>query len=672
MRRRSPSPSPRPAAGRRRVILHCDADAFFCQVERQLHPDLYAAVPALAVFQHGDVIAADAGAKRLGVRKRDSPAAARRALADGGGALAHVHVARGQRVSYRPYDRASRAMHRVLGSMEMADTLLRVCGFANRDAPAADAETKTKTKTNAEETFAASPSRRLDASAAESPLRSPARTRRGVVVEKASIDEVFVQLPSGCSLATHAAPCARAIRRAVAEKTGLVLSVGAARNKTLAKFASAAAKPDGVVVVAEQTDEQEDAGGNKDTSIINTVRSRELEFVSESALLCSTPCSKLRGLGNARVAERMRDALRCETVADVAALVDRAAGDVERVASRIVAATGVTLTTATRAANAARGVCDEPVRGSADGFRKKSVGVHFSLSTTPRRMPREAIAAGTVSAAGGRPGWFEPVRVGERARVSDAVDAMAGDLAERVWDECEDEDDEDGDESDDGEKERRLRKKETTRWPKTLVASVSISRGGAVSRRGAFPPRPAPGPEASRVAEDTIVAAAKALFETATSRSDPSALVTKLALVATEIKTRGGDGSAARSNAATGVVGNRFDDQNADGGLTVAPRHRSNISSFFPSVPAGRTTRPASVAVENRDGGSRDVADESVESRKEVLVAKKKRFARSDGSEPVDAGETWRAFARGEMRGADFHAMKQRRVEWLRERRRQT
>ena len=169
------------------------------------------------------------------------------------------------------------------------------------------------------------------------------------------------------------------------------------------------------------------------------------------------------------------------------------------------------------------------------------------------------------------------------------------------------------------------------------------------------------------------MAAAKALFETATSRSDPSALVTKLALVATDIKTRGGDGSAARSNAATGVGGNRFDDQNADGGLTVAPRHRSNISSFVPAVPAvaePAVFEPASVAVENRHRGSRDVADEGGESRKEV--AKKKRFARSDGSEPVDAGETWRAFARGEMRGADFHAMKQRRVEWLRERRRQT
>ena len=274
-------------------------------------------------------------------------------------------------------------------------------------------------------------------------------------------------------------------------------------------------------------------------------------------------------------------------------------------------------------------------------------------------MPREAVAAGTVSAAGGRPGWFEPVRVGERARVSDAVDAMAGDLAERVWDECEDEDDDDGDEGDDGEKKSRREKedlgKESTRWPKTLVASVAISRGGgAVSRRGAFPPRPAPGPEASRVVEDAILAAAKALFETATSRLDPSALVTKLALVAMDIRTRG-------------VVGNRSDDQAADGS-TVAPRQRSLVSSLFPSVPAvaePAVFEPASVAV-RRDRGPRVDADEGGESRKE----RAKKNPRSDGSEPVDAGDAWRAFARGEMRGADFHSMKQRRVEWLRERRR--
>jgi hypothetical protein len=129
-----------------------------------------------------------------------------------------------------------------------------------------------------------------------------------------------------------------------------------------------------------------------------------------------------------------------------------------------------------------------------------------------------------------------------------------------------------------------------------------------------------------------------------------------------DIRTRGGDGSVS-------TIGNRLDDQTADGS-TVASRHRSMVSSFFPSVPAvfePAVFEPASLAV-RRDGGARDVADEGGESRKEG--AKKK--PRSDGSEPVDAGDAWRAFARGEMRGADFHAMKQQRVEWLRERRRHT
>mmetsp|Transcript_13485 Transcript_13485/g.56627 ORF Transcript_13485/g.56627 Transcript_13485/m.56627 type:complete len:332 (-) Transcript_13485:159-1154(-) len=240
MAREETAPAPassRPPAGHRRVVLHCDADAFFCQVERQLHPELYGSVTALAVFQHGDVIAADAGAKKLGVKKRDSPADARRALVPRGGALAHVHVTEGHRVSYRPYDKASKAMHRVLRSREMKDTLLRVCGFRNADV-------RESTEERAER-------QTRDASSAESPLRSPSKARRGVVVEKASIDEAYVQLPSGCSLGAHAAACAHAVRRVVKQKTGLVLSVGAARNKTLAKFASAAAKPDGVKVVTE-------------------------------------------------------------------------------------------------------------------------------------------------------------------------------------------------------------------------------------------------------------------------------------------------------------------------------------------------------------------------------------------------------------------------------------
>jgi hypothetical protein len=43
---------------------------------------------------------------------------------------------------------------------------------------------------------------------------------------------------------------------------------------------------------------------------------------------------------------------------------------------------------------------------------------------------------------------------------------------------------------------------------------------------------------------------------------------------------------------------------------------------------------------------------------------------KNDGSEPLDAANAWRAFARGEMSGADFRLMKRRRVEWLAERRR--
>ena len=697
----SPSPSPRPPAGRRRVILHCDAAAFFCQVERQLRPDLYGSVPALAVFQHGDVISADAGAKRLGVRKRDSPAAARRALVAGGGALAHVHVARGHRVSYRPYDTVSKAMHRVLRSKEMADALLRVCGFANRDR--AESNGLRRDESPPESRDARDEASRTGIQSAESPLRSPAKARRCVVVERASIDEAYVQLPSGCSLGEHAAPCADAIRRAVAEKLGLVLSVGAARNKTLAKFASAAAKPDGVKVVAEKDEslpsrvgELRRGAGEKidfsrnDAAAASTskeatatdVRSSSLAptFISESALLRATPCSKLHGCGGARVAERMRDALRCETVADVAAL----AGDADRVADRIFAATGVPKPTATRVANAARGVCDEPVRDI--GARKKSVGVHFSLATTPRRMPPEAVAIGTVSAAGGRPGWFEPVRAGERARVSHAVDAMSRDLAERVWDECEDDDEPDDGDDDVSRRETSSERRREgpsgndaprprpRRWPKTLVASVALA-GGSVSRRGAFPARPAnlnsaedaeradpevpEVPEVPRVAEDAVAAAAKALVETATSRADPAALVTKLSLVATDIRTirtrGGGGGGVTRPDDSTAIA------------TTAAPR--SLVSSFFPALPAAaetaREAAPESAAARKRERGAnevppKDAADETREGRRRRL----------DGSEPIDAGDAWRAFARGEMCGADFYALKRRRVEWLGERRR--
>ena len=105
----SPDAALRPPPGRRRVVLHCDADAFFCQVERSRDPSL-ARVPALAVFQHGDVISVDAGARAAGVTRDDAPSAAREKIRAVGGVLAHVHVVEGHRVSYRPYLAASAAL----------------------------------------------------------------------------------------------------------------------------------------------------------------------------------------------------------------------------------------------------------------------------------------------------------------------------------------------------------------------------------------------------------------------------------------------------------------------------------------------------------------------------------------------------------------------------------
>ena len=493
----------------------------------------------------------------------------------------------------------------------------------------------------------------------------------------------------------------------VKQKTGLVLSVGAARNKTLAKFASAAAKPDGVKVVTEDDELGAAASSRNRVGVgvgvgVDTIDTKPERgssvFISEPSLLRLTPCSKLRGCGGAGVAERMKSALRCETVADVAALL----GDVDRVADRIVSHVGVPKPTALRVVNAARGVCDEPVRDV--GFSKKSIGVHFSLAATPRRMPPEAVAAGAVSAAGGRPGWFEPVRVGERARVLHAVDAMSRDLAERVWDECEEEEEEEeqtnGDDDSSLERsspsETRARaimknvapsaEKTTTarvfatRWPKTLVASVVLHSGGAVTRRGAFPSLPSlfePGTPSMHGSEleqkknvtDVIANAAKALVDTATSRLDPGAIVAKLSVVASDIRPASPSLSSKRFDGGSRVVGDRPDDgeitdranhANHANYATAPPRKSRCVSSFFAAVPAVAETAAAEDAhfeAERRDAPP-------------TPMTKRSKTKKNDGSEPLDAGDAWRAFARGEMSGADFRLMKRRRVEWLAERRR--
>ena len=68
-------------------------------------------------------------------------------------------------------------------------------------------------------------------------------------IEQISIDEAFIDVSGAEHLFGPAPEIARAIRREVQAATGLPISVGVARTKFLAKVASKAAKPDGLVVV---------------------------------------------------------------------------------------------------------------------------------------------------------------------------------------------------------------------------------------------------------------------------------------------------------------------------------------------------------------------------------------------------------------------------------------
>jgi DNA polymerase IV len=125
------------------------------------------------------------------------------------------------------------------------------------------------------------------------------------VVEGLSIDEAFLDVRGMERIAGTPVEIATRLRAAVRERVGIAVTVGVARTKFLAKVASAAAKPDGLLVVPPE---------------------RELEF------LHPLPVERVWGVGPA-TAKRL-EAWNVRTVRELAALsettliaiVGRAAG----------------------------------------------------------------------------------------------------------------------------------------------------------------------------------------------------------------------------------------------------------------------------------------------------------------------------------------------------------
>src|SRR5262249_35420228 len=76
-----------------------------------------------------------------------------------------------------------------------------------------------------------------------------------VVREQVSIDEAYGELPPGLPGCRRAESIARELKARVRQETGLVISVGVACGKALAKIASDLGKPDGCVIVRPGTEE---------------------------------------------------------------------------------------------------------------------------------------------------------------------------------------------------------------------------------------------------------------------------------------------------------------------------------------------------------------------------------------------------------------------------------
>jgi hypothetical protein len=194
-------------------------------------------------------------------------------------------------VSYRPYLAASAALHKLLASREMAKAIQAAivdANVADNDAADADVDADADADTDADARGAGAAGGAVQGAPGAG---AGAVAGAGVVIEKASIDEAYVQLPASSILATAAPAAAAAVRDLVKRRLDIVLSVGAAHNKLLAKLASVASKPNGVLVVATEQD--------------------------VAALLARTPAAKLPGCGGA-VAPKLQTELGARVASDLA------------------------------------------------------------------------------------------------------------------------------------------------------------------------------------------------------------------------------------------------------------------------------------------------------------------------------------------------------------------
>jgi DNA polymerase IV len=173
------------------------------------------------------------------------------------------------------------------------------------------------------------------------------------LVEGISIDEAFLDVAGLRRIAGSAPEIAAKLRRDVAERVGLPITVGVARTKFLAKVASRVAKPDGLLVVP--TD-------------------------GEQAFLHPLPVGMLWGVGKV-TAEKLHG-LRVRTVAEVAELGEPALVSLlGPAAGRHLFALSV-------------GRDPRPVQG---GHRRRSMGAQRALGSRPRPPAEvDAMLAGLV------------------------------------------------------------------------------------------------------------------------------------------------------------------------------------------------------------------------------------------------------------------------------------